>query len=186
MKLYKFLGACLFYFYNAVVTHIPFYTIRHLYLRFAFHIPVGKGSSVHMGCFITGRHTTIGNHTVINRRCYLDGRGGLQIGDNVNISPEVYFVSLTHDVNSPRFTLVPKNVVIEDFVWIGARAIIMPGVKISKGGVVGTGAVVTSDVAEYTIVAGVPARKIGDRIRDLQYQTSYFPYFNTDIDPRLS
>ena len=181
MKLYKFFGACLFYFYNVVVTHIPFYSVRRVYLRAAFGIPVGSGTSVHMGCFITGRQTSIGNNTAINRRCYLDGRGGLRIGNNVSISPEVYLVSLTHDFQDPEFRSVPKEVVIEDYVWIGARAMILPGVTLSRGCVVGAGAVVTKDVAPYTIVAGVPAKKIGERTRDLQYETKYFPYFNTDI-----
>jgi acetyltransferase-like isoleucine patch superfamily enzyme len=181
MKPYKFFGACLFYFYNAVVTHIPFYGVRHLYLRAAFSIPVGERSSIHMGCFITGRRTSIGSHTTINRRCYLDGRGGLRIGNNVSISPEVYLLSLTHDFQDPEFPSVPKEVVIEDYVWIGARAMLLPGVKLSQGCVVGAGAVVTKDVPPYTIVAGVPANKIGERSRNLDYETSYFPYFNTDI-----
>ena len=181
MRLYKFIGACLFYIYNAVVTHIPFYSVRHFFVRTAFSIPIGARSSVHMGCFITGRQTSIGSHTTINRRCYLDGRGGLRIGNNVNISPEVYLLSLTHDFQDPKFPPVPMEVVIEDYVWIGARAMILPGVKLSQGCVVGAGAVVTKDVPPYTIVAGVPAKKIGMRSPDLRYETSYFPFFNTDI-----
>lgn len=181
MNVTKFFGACAFYLYNSVVTHVPFYSIRHFFLRTAFHIPVGERSSVHMGCFITGRKTFIGSHTTVNRRCYLDGRGGLSIGNKVNISPEVYLLSLTHDFHDPGFPAVPKNVVIEDYVWIGARAMVLPGVTLSEGCVVGAGSVVTKDVPPYAIVAGVPARKIGERSRNLTYATSYFPYFNTDI-----
>ena len=181
IRLYKFFGACLFYFYNTVVTHVPCYWIRHLYLRTAFRIPVGRRTSVHMGCFITGRKTVIGHHTTINRRCHLDGRGGLWIGNNVNISPEVYLVSLTHDFQNPDFPAIPKEVIIEDYVWIGARAMILPGVRLGQGSVVGAGAVVTKDVPPYAIVAGIPAKKIGERSKDLKYETSYFPYFNTDI-----
>jgi acetyltransferase-like isoleucine patch superfamily enzyme len=186
MRLYKFFGACLLYLYNVIVTHIPLYSFRHLYLRILFGIGIGKGSSVHMGCFITGRRTSIGTNTVINRNCHLDGRGGLRVGDNVNVSPEVYFISLTHDFNSPTFPPLPREIVVENNVWIGARAIIMPGVRLQEGCVVGAGAVVTRDVASYCIVAGVPARKIGERIHEIRYKASYFPYFNTDIDPHSS
>ncbi len=74
-----------------------------------------------------------------------------------------------------------RPVVIGDHVWIGARALICPGVTIGEGAVVGAGAVVTRDVAPYAIVAGNPARVIGQRTRDLHYRTRYFPLFDTDI-----
>jgi acetyltransferase-like isoleucine patch superfamily enzyme len=71
--------------------------------------------------------------------------------------------------------------VIEDHVWIGARAIISPGVRIGEGAVIGAGSVVTRDVEPYTIVAGNPARFIKERSRDLRYKSRYFPFFDTDI-----
>jgi len=71
--------------------------------------------------------------------------------------------------------------VIHDHVWIGARAIICPGVTIGEGAVVAAGAVVTQDVEPYTIVGGNPARYIKDRTRDLVYRTRYRPLFDTDI-----
>jgi len=61
-------------------------------------------------------------------------------------------------------------------VWIGYRAIILPGIIIGDGAVVGAGAVVTRDVAPYTIVAGSPAVKIGDRNRDLSYRLDFKPW----------
>ncbi len=177
----KFLGACIFYFYNHFISQVPVYWIRHTYLRFFLGIKIGEFTSIHMGCFFTGRKITFGSHTAINRRCYLDGRAGLRIGNNVNISPECYLLTLTHDLQDPEFHPVGKEVVIEDHAWLGARAIVMPGVKICEGGVVGAGAVVTSEVAPYTIVAGVPAKKIGERKREISGETTYFPFFDTDI-----
>ena len=182
-RIYKFLGASLFYGYNSLITHVPVYWIRHAFLRLALRIPVGKRSSVHMGCFFTGRKITIGEHTAVNRRCYLDGRTGITIGNCVSISPEVYMMSLTHDAQNPDFPPVGREVVIQDHVWIGSRAMIMPGVTLSKGCIVGAGSVVTKDVPPYAIVAGVPAKQIGERTKDLRYQVDYFPYFNTDIAP---
>ena len=163
MTLYKFFGASLYYFYNAVVTYVPLYSLRHAYLRLFFGIRVGKRSSVHMGCFVTGRNITIGDHTTINRRCHLDGRVGLRIGNRVSISPEVYTMSLTHDAQDPSFPTKGEPIVIEDYAWIGSRAMIMPGVTISKGMVVGAGSVVTKTFPPYSIVAGAPAKVIGER-----------------------
>jgi acetyltransferase-like isoleucine patch superfamily enzyme len=182
-RLYKFVGACLLYFYNSVLTHFPLYSVRHFFLRSVFGIPIGRRTSVHMGCFFAGRNISIGSSTAINRRCYLDGRVRVTIGNSVSISPEVYILSLTHDAQSRDFRAEGKEVVIEDYVWIGSRAMIMPGVRLGKGCIVGAGSVVTKDVPPYDIVAGVPARKIGERTKDLDYKVEYFPCFNTDMVP---
>ncbi len=179
--LVKLLGASLFYFYNAILTHLPGYGLRKAFLSSLLGIPIGKRSSVHMGCFFTGRKISIGDHTAINRRCYLDGRAGITIGNRVSISPETYIMSLTHDAQDPHFPAKGKPVRIEDYVWIGARAMIMPGVTLGTGCIVGAGSVVTKDVAPYDIVGGVPAVKIGERVKNLDYTVEYFPFFNTDI-----
>ena len=69
-----------------------------------------------------------------------------------------------HDVHSKDFTKARmEKVIIEDYVFIGPRAIILPGVTIGRGAVVGAGAVVTKDVPSLTIVGGVPAKEIGMR-----------------------
>lgn len=179
--LVKLLGASLFYLYNAILSHLPSYALRKAFLAGVLGIPVGRRSSVHMGCFFTGRKITIGEYTAINRRCYLDGRAGIAIGNRVSISPEVYIMSLTHDAQDPRFPAKGKPVTIGDYVWIGARAMIMPGVTLGTGCVVGAGSVVTKDVPPYQIVAGVPAAKIGERVQNLDYTVEYFPFYNTDI-----
>lgn len=178
-----FLSAVAFYCYNFFISHVPAYWIRHWYLRHILRIAIGLNSTVHMGCFFTGRKMRIGRDTVINRNSYLDGRGGLAIGSCVSISPESYILSLDHDPQSPTFEAVAGPVVIEDYVWIGAHAMILPGVKLGKGCVVGAGAVVTKDIAEFSIVAGVPAAVICQRNRQLNYSPRYAPYFNTDILP---
>lgn len=66
---------------------------------------------------------------------------------------------------------------MSDYVWIGARATIMPGVTIGRGAVIATGAVVTKDVPEMAIVAGIPARVIGQRRSALKYTLNYSPFF---------
>ena len=175
--------ALAYYLYNGFLTHFPSYAVRHAYLRGVLGFRIGAGSSVHMGCFFTGRRISIGRDTVINRRCYLDGRGGLAIGDKVSVSPECYLLSLTHDADSPVFAAVPKPVEIKAYVWLGARCMILPGVTMEEGSVAGAGAVVSKSAEAYAIVAGVPARKIGERKQGLDYAPRYFPFFDTDITP---
>lgn len=85
----------------------------------------------------------IGTSSVIGHNVTLDGRAGIDIGKNVNISSEVMIWTEQHDYNDPNFKIVGGKVIIEDFVWISARAIILPGVKIGKGAVVAAGSVVT-------------------------------------------
>ena len=132
--------------------------------------------------FATGWSLRIGANTAINRRCYLDARQGIEIGDNVNVSPEVYILTYQHDPQSPTFASYGAPVVIEDHAWIGVRAILLPGVRIGEGAVVAAGAVVTADVPPYAIVAGVPATVKQERTRDLRYRTDWHPWFDTDID----
>jgi maltose O-acetyltransferase len=117
----------------------------------------------------------------VNRNCYLDGRVGLNIGNRVSISPESYLLSLTHDVQSGQFSTLPGAVTIKDYSWLGVRCIILPGVTLEEGTVVGAGAVVNRSTEGYSIVAGVPAKKIGQRKGGLDYSPTYFPLFNTDV-----
>ena len=114
----------------------------------------------------------VGHYSVIGHYVTLDGRAGMCIGKYVNISSEVMIWTKQHDYNDPNFKIVGGKVIIEDFVWISARAIILPGIKIGKGAIVATGSVVTKNVLPYSIVAGVPARKIGERKKNLSYNPS--------------
>ncbi len=176
-------AALRYYCYNAFVTHFPVYAVRHAYLRKVLRIRIGTKSAVHMGCFITGNAIAIGDNSVVNRNCYLDGRVGVEIGSNVSISAGTCIISLGHDPRSPDFSACGGKVAIADYVWIGMRTIVLPGVRLGKGCVTGAGSVVTRSADDLTIIAGNPAKKIGMRTPELRYRLSYFPYFNTDISP---
>lgn len=165
------------YFYNHWVTHAPSNRVRLAYLRTVLGISIGDGSFVHMGCFFAGTDISIGHHTVIGRQCTLSGAGAqLTIGNNVSITARVYVFTASHDVDSPDFASTHADVVIDDHAWIGAGAMIMPGVHVGRGAVLGAMATATKSLPEYSIWAGVPARQIGTRNRDLAYTLRYEPY----------
>jgi acetyltransferase-like isoleucine patch superfamily enzyme len=88
------------------------------------------------------------------------GKFGVTIGNDVLIAAHVVITSATHDPNSYPYSskVIGKPVVIEDGVWIGSGAIILPGVRIGARSIIGAGAVVTKDVAAGVIAVGSPAR----------------------------
>jgi acetyltransferase-like isoleucine patch superfamily enzyme len=152
------------------LARIPSQIIRHFILRYLLRMKLGKGSVIYMGTEIRSPFKiTIGTATTIGHNCILDGRGGLTIGNNVNLSSEAMIWTAQHDPQSSTFGAESKPVVIEDYVWLSCRTIILPGVTIGKGAVVAAGAVVTKSVEPYTIVAGVPAQTIGKRNQNLEY-----------------
>jgi acetyltransferase-like isoleucine patch superfamily enzyme len=111
---------------------------------------------------------SIGDNLSIAEFTHIWGRGKVEIGNNVLIASHVIITSQTHDTFSPlmRLSQVDKPVVIKDNVWIGANAIILPGVCIGQGSIVGAGSVVTKDISPNSIVAGVPAKLLKDRLDD--------------------
>lgn len=108
-----------------------------------------------------GKDSLVGEYSVIR------GQGGVTIGDRVYTSPFTQILAVNHVFNDPQRPFVEQGItaegiVIEDDVWLGAGAIVTDGVRVGKGAIVAAGAVVTKDVAPYTVVAGVPARQIRD------------------------
>jgi acetyltransferase-like isoleucine patch superfamily enzyme len=159
--------------YNKVVTHIPFHAIRQGYLRL-FGATIGKGSAINCGTTVWDiEYLTIGSRTSIGFRCLLDCRGGVAIGDDVTIASDTQIVGGTHDVNHPDFPPILIPIVIEDYVWIASRAMILQ-THIHRGAVVAAHAVVNRDIGELEIVGGVPAKVIGKRDSDaLQYSGEF-------------
>ena len=143
--------------------NVPFHSIRKFFYRIS-GMKIGKGSIVHMWArFFNPAGITIGDDTIIGDHAFLDGRAPLKIGNHVDIASHVLIYNSEHDVNSEGFDPREEPVEIGDYVFIGPRAIILPGVKIGKGAVVAAGAVVTQDVKDFEIVGGVPAKVIGER-----------------------
>jgi acetyltransferase-like isoleucine patch superfamily enzyme len=104
----------------------------------------------------------LGDQVDIGEFTHIRANGGVRIGDRVLIASHVVITSRAHPVAVPRYGIVEDApVVIENDVWIGAGAIVLPGVTVGQGSIIGAGAVVTKSVDPRTIVAGVPAKQIG-------------------------
>ena len=172
-------GGVLAMIYNEFIGRLPLRDLRYFYLR-RWLGELAKGAGVQIGCrFLNGRKIFLGKNTVVNFGCVFDGRHyPITVGSNVSIGPEAVILTLGHDVQSADFAAKGGPVVIGDRVAIFFRAIILPGVTIGEGAVVAAGAVVTRDVAPYSIVAGSPAKPIGSRSKDLSYQLNYHPIFS--------
>lgn len=146
-----------------VVGHIPFHSIRKFLYRVS-GMKIGRGSSVHMWAnFFNPKNIKVGEDSIIGDHAFLDGRATLIIGDHTDIASNVMIYNAEHDLESPEFEAREEKVEIGDYVFIGPRAIILPGVRVGKGAVVAAGAVVTKDVSDFAIVGGVPAKPIGER-----------------------
>lgn len=153
------------------VGHIPCHWTRKFCYQLA-GIKIGKHSTIHMWAnFFNPQGITIGEDTIIGDHIFLDGRASLKIGNHVDMASQVLIYNSQHDINREDFGPIYGEVIIEDYVFIGPRVIILPGIKIGRGAVVAAGAVVTKDVPEYAIVGGVPSQVIGERqIKDLHYK----------------
>lgn len=152
------------------IGHIPLHSVRHLAYQFA-GIRIGRGSTIHMFAnFFQPKNIEIGADTIIGNNSFLDGRAPLIIGNHTSLASEVLIYNSEHDINDENFTAIEAPVEIGDYVFIGPRSIILPGVKIGRGAIVAAGAVVTKDVPNFAIVGGVSAKVIGERkLNDPRY-----------------
>ncbi|NEQ29320.1 MAG: acyltransferase [Microcoleus sp. SIO2G3] len=173
-KLKQIVGEGLLYLTNRIINYIPFHFIRLGFYRSLLKFDIGLNSAIFMGTwFDTKNNFKLGNNSIINQNCRLDNRGGIIIGDNVSISAEVCILTADHDLQNADFAGCTRPVTIEDYVFLGTRAMILPGVTLGKGSAVAAGAVVTKNVPPFTIVAGIPAKPIGTRQSELHYKISY-------------
>lgn len=174
-KIKRAAGYALYYF---LARHLPCSTVpyslgagklRRLCAKLMFE-KCGKGVNIEHGAFLaSGKDIEIGNNSGIGINCRITGP--LSIGNDVMMAPNVNIVTQNHEISDTTIpmrlqTAEKKKVTICDDVWIGVNALILPGITIGKGSVVAGGAVVTKDVAPYTIVGGNPARVIKSRIKE--------------------
>lgn len=164
-------------FILTVVGYVPIHSFRLAVYRFA-GIRIGKDSSFHWRArFYRPWKLRIGRNTIIGNDAMMDARNGIEIGDNVSLSMGVWIWTMEHDPQSPLYEVKGGPVRVEDYAWVSCRVTVLPDVTIGKGAVVAAGSVVTRDVEPYSIVAGVPAKKVGERTRDLRYRLKFHKGF---------
>jgi maltose O-acetyltransferase len=123
---------------------------------------VGENAIVRAPLFVDyGYNTHIGNNCFINYNCVILDEGKVEIGDRSWIGPGVHIYAVEHKISpKERDAIRGVPVIIEEDVWIGGHATILPGVRMGRGSLIGAGSVVTKDVEKMVVVAGNPARKI--------------------------
>lgn len=126
---------------------------------------LAKSVQVHGAARIwTPRNLVIGEHSWVGDHANLYCVNSITIGAHAVVSEGAFICTAEHDITNPRFELKTAPIVIGDNAWVGARATVLPGVTIGEGAVVAAGAIVTKDVAPWTVVAGNPAREIKKRV----------------------
>lgn len=156
---YEFFMGCLF--------NLPRYkTINYFkkLLLILMGAKIGKDVIFYPGVWICpGRNLIVGNEVNFAKDVLINSSGGVKVGDRVLIGYRTQILSANHDI-PPVGKRIPvsgkkySQIIIENDVWIGANCLILPGVRIGEGAIIAGGSVVTNNVAENSIVAGVPAK----------------------------
>jgi putative colanic acid biosynthesis acetyltransferase WcaF len=152
---------------NAIVFKsglFPFYSIKVFFLRL-FGAKIGKG--VHIKPFVNIKYPwflTIGDFVWIGENVWIDNLANVTIGNNVCLSQGSTLLTGNHDYKKKSFDLSIKTIIIEDGVWIGAKAIICPGVICKTHSVLTVASVATKEIEAYGIYTGNPAQKMKNRI----------------------
>lgn len=169
VKIRKALYVATVLFVNCCISKIPIWTFRRGVYR-ALGMKIGNDSVIFRRAELEHPdRIEIGHNSSVGWFVLLDGRGGLKIGSNVNISSYSKFITGGHEPDSPEFKDYYKPITIGDRAWVCTGAIVLAGVTIGEGAVVAAGSVVTKDVPPYTIVGGSPAKFIRMRNKNLSY-----------------
>ncbi len=162
---------------------IPSHRIRNFMYRTIWLVELAPKAVIYWGAEIrAGYNLTIGEGSIIGDNALLDARNKIIIGKNVNFSSRVSIYTEHHDHRDPYFRGNSDGsfrVQIDDRAWIGPNVTILHSVHIGEGAVVAAGSVVTKNIPPFAIVAGIPARVIGERNHDLRYEFdgTYLPFY---------
>lgn len=160
-----FLAGGFYFFCNYIIANIPIWHVRKALYKLC-GMKIGARSRIMMKTIVTHPwNISIGTNTIVNEYCYLDGRGGLTIGDNVSISLRSMLITGTHDQASRSFKYYVEPIIIGDNVWVAASAIVLNGCILQDKCLIGAGAVVMprTECKGNSIYGGVPAKRIKER-----------------------
>lgn len=174
MKIKEHLIGCYYGFMatlvERVIPYLPSKSLRNIFIR-KCGVKASKNVYFYPGFSVRNpKGLVIEDGVNIGPNVLLDARRGLTIKKSAVIAYEAIIWSLNHDYNDENFCSKGAPTEIGEYAWVCSRSIVLPGVKIGKGAIVASGAIVTKDVPPYTIVGGVPAKIIGKReLKDYKY-----------------
>ncbi|HEY0978728.1 MAG TPA: WcaF family extracellular polysaccharide biosynthesis acetyltransferase [Flavobacteriales bacterium] len=157
----------LWYFTNALFFLNPCFPFRSPkpFLLRLFGARVGRGVVIHPGVNIKFPwKLSIGDHSWIGQRVWLDNLDTLTIGNNVVISQGALIIQGSHDYKKVDYPTYSRPVVLEDGSWVGAGAIVTLGVTLKSHAVLAVGSVATKDLEAYTVYQGNPAVPVRERV----------------------
>ncbi len=143
---------------------LPIFNFWRIFLLKIFGAKIGKNSKIYSSAYIPSpKNLKIGVHSTIGPDVKLH-IGKTIIGNKVVVSQRTYLCSATHNYKSINIPFISGEIIIRDYVWIGAEAFIMSNITIHEGAVVGARSAVFKDVSAWSIVGGNPAKYIKDRV----------------------
>jgi putative colanic acid biosynthesis acetyltransferase WcaF len=147
-----------------VNSRFPFSGFKIFLLRL-FGAKIGKGCVVKPNVNVKYPwNLRIGDYTWIGEHAWIDNLTTVTIGSNCCISQGGFLLSGNHDYSKNTFDLIVKPIVLEDGAWVGAKAVVCPGVTMKTHSILSVGAVATGDLEEWSIYQGNPAVKVRDRV----------------------
>lgn len=168
-----FFGYFYLFLWNRIFSNVPSYFVRYIVAKYVYGLKIGR-SNIHSGVrFLSPWNIVIGDNVNIQMDCFLDGRGGIHIGNNVDLTIGVKVFTQQHDIQSSGYETVTRSVSIGNNVVIGSYAMILPGVHLGEGAVLAAGSVATKDIPEYEMHAGNPAILKRKRTCEIEYKLNY-------------
>jgi putative colanic acid biosynthesis acetyltransferase WcaF len=142
----------------------PFHNWRILILRI-FGAEIGKNNCIYPNSKIWAPWLLKTEDAVaIGPGVEIYNPGGIRLSHHAILSQDSYLCGATHEYNSKYFTFIKKEIIVEAYVWICARAIVLPGVTCGEGSVLGSGSVTSKNLEPWTVYAGNPAKPINKRV----------------------
>lgn len=174
----KTLSELKYIFLNYFVCNIPLWIVRKFFYRL-FGMKIGKGSRILMKTVVlTPQKIRIGRNTYINERCLLDGRDGIEIGDNTTIAFFTKMITGSHNIQSNEFEYVGAGITIGSHVAIFASSVVLAGAVVHDGCVFSAMSLIRKGEYKCGVWGGNPAKYIKERASNLDYeQNDWRPIF---------
>lgn len=167
-------------YYSIIVGKIPSHHVRVFLLKLLFKMNIDKQAVIYGGFEMRSPWNITIGASVIGVGALLDGRCGIEIGDDVTLAQNVSIFTLQHDLNDEMFRTNNKGgkVTIEKWAWISSNTTILPGVCVRTGAVLASGGIATKELDSYSVYGGIPARKIAERNHNLKYSLANNDYWH--------